>query len=543
VGNNNCNYNTNDASSSYLAAVSNNNNDDDTDDVYCDGAKFDNSGGSTRNLSSNVTTNWNWNWNANRNKNAQRLATSVGAAILSLAIATATPLLPSPVFAQPCHAMTPDQLLVDDVWREVSRQFVDPTFNGQGEAGWSKQRLLALEKSADLGPDDEDTLRLYRVIRGMLQTLNDPYTRFLTPDQFEALTKAYATKSSSSATSTSGIGVQLIGDSNNNNAKTSSTPTSSGMVVVVNTVGKSPAEKAGILPGDKIRSVDGVDMVGATAEVVAAKCRGETGTTVSIELERPSADEGSSTPTSATTTTTMERKIVTVMRTPITPIPVIEASTAILSPTNQKVGIVKINTFTKETEALVRQELKQFSRNDSGSNGENQQQQETAATPPTVIALDLRGNMGGYMPAGVDVAKLFLPPRARIISEVDKTGRATIYINDGIGSETDTSTPLYLIVDKRTASASEILAAALQDNERAKIVSSTSPTEGDRTFCKGRIQNVQALSYGGSGIAVTKARYTTPNGRDIQGVGIAPDLRSNTCTAKDSAAACLDGIL
>ena len=531
-----------------LAGISNNNynsNDDDDDD---DTGDTD----STTNLSRNANTNRNFN----ANRNVKRLATSVGAAILSLAIATTTSTMPPtstsmPVFVQPCHAMTPDQLLVDDVWREVSRQFVDPTFNGQGEAGWSKQRSLALEQTADLGPDDEDTLRLYRVIRGMLQTLNDPYTRFLTPEQFEALTKAYATKSSSSAASTSGIGVQLIGDSNNNGKATSSTSTS-GMVVVVNTVGKSPAENYGILPGDKIRSVDGVDMVGATAEVVAAKCRGETGTTVSIELERerPSTDEGSS--TTSPTTTTMERKIVTVMRTPITPIPVIEASTTILSPTNQKVGIVKINSFTKETEALVRQELKQFSSSGSDSstyyNGDKQQQQQettaaAATTPPAVIALDLRGNMGGYMPAGVDVAKLFLPPRARIISEVDKTGRATIYINDGIGSETDTSTPLYLIVDKRTASASEILAAALQDNDRAKIVSSSSPTEGDRTFGKGRIQNVRALSYGGSGIAVTKARYTTPSGRDIQGVGITPDLRSGTCTAKDSAAACLDGIL
>lgn len=146
------------------------------------------------------------------------------------------------------------------------------------------------------------------------------------------------------------------------------------------------------------------------------------------------------------------------------------------------------------------------------------------------------------MPAGVDVAKLFLPPRARIISEVDKTGRATIYINDGVGSETDTTTPMYIVVDKRTASASEILTAALQDNHRAVVVSGTGDY-GDRTFGKGRIQNVQALSYSGSGIAVTKAKYMTPNGRDIQTVGIAPDIRSETCTPKDSAAMCLDGIL
>ena len=85
------------------------------------------------------------------------------------------------------------------------------------------------------------------------------------------------------------------------------------------------------------------------------------------------------------------------------------------------------------------------------------------------------------------------------------------------------------MVDEKTASASEILTAVFQDNKRAVIFSGV-----DKTFGKGHIQNVQALSYGGSGIAVTKARYTTPNGRDIQGVGISP---------KDSAAVCLESVL
>jgi carboxyl-terminal processing protease len=87
------------------------------------------------------------------------------------------------------------------------------------------------------------------------------------------------------------------------------------------------------------------------------------------------------------------------------------------------------------------------------------------------------------MLARVDVAKVFLSPQARvIITEVDKSGRATIYSNDGVGSETTIA--LYVLVDARTASASEILTAALQDNHRAMIVGAT------RTFGKGRIQNV-----------------------------------------------------
>eukprot|EP00536_Pseudo-nitzschia_multiseries_P013596 jgi/Psemu1/212173/e_gw1.592.15.1 len=455
-----------------------------------------------------------------RPRTPHRLGASIAAAILSVAISV------SASAPAPCHALTPDQLLVDDVWREVSRQYVDPTFNGQGEQGWAKQRFLALQTAADLGPDDD--ARLYGVIRGMLRTLGDPYTRFLTPDQFRALTQAYArpdpastsaktTTTTTTTTSTSGIGVQLIGDNSGDTG---------GFVVVVNTVAKSPASNSGILPGDKIVSVDGVDMAGATAEVVAAKCRGATGTTVSIEIERP-ASEGSSSSSSSSSSlsSSSSRTTVSVERAPIAPIPSIEASTAVVGPSQQKVGIVTIRSFTQDTESLVRNQLGAF-----------------RDSPPSALALDLRGNVGGYMPAGVDVAKLFLPPKARIVSEVDRTGRATIYINDGVGSQTDTSTPLYLLVDRKTASASEILAGALQDNGRAVVVSS-SAEENDRTFGKGRIQNVQALSYGGSGIAVTKARYTTPSGKDIQGVGIAPDRRSGTCAARDSAAVCLEGIL
>mmetsp|Transcript_31341 Transcript_31341/g.35067 ORF Transcript_31341/g.35067 Transcript_31341/m.35067 type:complete len:560 (-) Transcript_31341:163-1842(-) len=470
----------------------------------------------------------------------QKIATSVCAAVLSVMLCTSEviPSLGGPgggsflSLTRPpvCQAMTPDQLLVDDVWREVDRQFFDSTFNGQGEEGWKKQRLIALEKAAYLGPDDDAIL--YSVIRGMLQSLNDPYTRFLTPEQYSSLTKAYATNQNSPTNPapkpTSGIGIQLIGD----NSATASQP-SAGMVVVVNTMAKSPAKAAGILPGDFIRSVDGVDMLGATAEAVAAKCRGEIGTTVSIDIERPPV-EGQGAPN-----VPLDRRTFVVTRTQLATIPMIEASTAVVSPTNQRVGIVKINSFTQDTEQAVRRELQQLSfvREGQGdSQTESSDQSQLKAISAVVI--DLRGNVGGYMPAGVDVAKLFLPPRTRIISEVDKTGRAKIYMNDGVGSEIDTTTPLYVVVDEKTASASEILTAALQDNKRAVVVSGV-----DKTFGKGRIQNVQALSNGGSGIAVTKARYTTPNGRDIQGVGISPDIRSKTCSPKDSAAVCLESIL
>ena len=141
------------------------------------------------------------------------------------------------------------------------------------------------------------------------------------------------------------------------------------------------------------------------------------------------------------------------------------------------------------------------------------------------------------MPAGVDAAKLFLPARSHIIAEVGNSGSIKTYDADGIGAEIGAETPIYLLVDKRTASAAEIFTAALQDNKRALVIGK------ENTFGKGRIQNVQSLANG-SGVAVTRARYVTPRGRDLHGVGIIPDKGPSVkCEANDSAVSCLADVV
>lgn len=396
---------------------------------------------------------------------------------LQLEVGPATLHVPHIVVSQ-AAAMTEEQVLVADVWKEVTRQYVDTTYNGLGEDGWKQKRLDAVKSVTGLSPDDKD--QVYASIRTMLSALKDPYTRFLTPDQYESLT-AYARGGSA------GIGVSLIVDP------------SSGQVVVANTVRTGPAAKGGIEAGDVITEVDGMDVTkSATAELVAAKCRGEAGTNLNIAVRHGAS--GKATP-------------LTLTRAQVKVNPV-EASTIVIN--GKKIGLLKVSAFSQETTSQVLDELRSLK-------------------SPSAIVMDLRGNAGGYMPAGVDVAKLFLPPQSTIISEVDKSGRATIYTADGAGS-VQTDVPLYLLVDARTASASEILTAALQDNHRATVVGST------KTFGKGRIQNVQGLSDG-SGIAVTKAKYMTPDGRDIHGVGISPNVVSKTCGPEDDAAVCLDGVL
>jgi carboxyl-terminal processing protease len=423
------------------------------------------------------------------------LATTIVATPLTITTTTsiektATPasiFLPPSLSLIPSRAwsLTEQQILVNTVWTEVSRQYVDQTFNGLGEEEWRKKRLEAVTKVSNVGPDE--TQRVYSTIRTMLSYLGDPYTRFLTPEQFETIT-AYARGSPAKA----GIGVQLMGDP------------ATGKIVVLNTIPDGPAAEGGVLPGDIIVQVDGMDVSdGATAEVVAAQCRGEAGTEVTLAVQHG----GDGKPDDTVTRFLMKRSQIKVES--------VESS-VVSSKNGDKVGLIRLSSFNLGTEQKVIEALNSIRH-----------------VHVSALVLDLRGNAGGYMPAGVDCAKLFLPPNTRVVSEVDKAGRATIYINDGVGSET--KLPLYVLVDNRTASASEILTAALQDNHRATIV-------GTKTFGKGRIQNILELQDG-SGVAVTKAKYITPQGKDIHGVGITPDIETNICGADVKSEMCVKSVI
>lgn len=407
----------------------------------------------------------------------QRVA-SLGAAAVIFATALVFPV-------PPALAMTENQNFVNDVWWAVTTQYFDQSFNGLGEDGWRAKKKEAIQAVADTGPDDETLVA--DAIKTMLSALGDPYTRYLPREKFEALT-AYATGGSA------GIGVQLLQDPRTQN------------VVVMGTSG--PAATSGINTGDIILEVNGENMEGATAEVVAAKCRGEPGGKVEVLIRR--GNNGDKVMKEST-----ERISLTRAKIKVNPV---EASTFVSS-SGKKIGLLKVPSFSTETARQIVDGLRSVS-----SNGDK----------VDALAIDLRGNVGGYMPAGVDVAKLFLPPRAHIIAEVDKAGAIKGYDADGIGAET--SLPVYLLVDQRTASAAEIFAAALQDNQRAVVVGTT------KTFGKGRIQNVQPLENG-SGVAVTKARYVTPSGRDLHGVGIKPNREPAKCEADDSALTCLADIV
>jgi carboxyl-terminal processing protease len=381
----------------------------------------------------------------------------------------------------------------------------------------------AMASVADAGPDDEDLVA--DAIGGMLSSLGDPYTRFLPREKYEALT-SYATGGENNYGG--GIGVQLLEDLRTGR-----------MMVMATTVG-GPAASAGMRPGDAIVRIDGADVAGYSAEVVAAKCRGATGGKVELDFVRMDDDAYDVAKTTARGggggVTPLRHLTLTRAR--------IDSSNPTVASTfvsagGRNVGLLKVPSFSTETASQIVDGLRSVATGGGGTGD--------GSVVVDAIAIDIRGNVGGYMPGGVDSAKLFLPAGLRVISEVGRPGGTTTtpssssstantktYDSDGIGAET--SLPLYLLVDKRTASASEIFAAALQDNGRAVVVGSTN------TFGKGRIQNVRALGNG-CGVAITRARYVTPRGRDLHGVGIVPDRVPDRCGIDDSARTCLAGIL
>ncbi|MGF1538654.1 MAG: S41 family peptidase [Elainellaceae cyanobacterium] len=299
-----------------------------------------------------------------------------------------------------------------------------------------------------------DKAAAYAAVREMLAGLGDPFTRFLDPDQYQSL----QTNTSGELT---GVGLQITQDN-------------AGYLKVISPVDGSPAEAAGIRAQDHILSIDGVSTQGLALDEAAKLMRGVVGTTVVLTVER---DQGP-----------VDFDIV---RDRIALNPVYET---LRTDGPLPVGYIRLNQFNANaTEELARaiNNLEEM-----GAEG---------------YILDLRNNPGGLLQAGIEISRLWLD-KGTVVYTVNRYGIQDRI--DAVGSAL-TQAPLVVLVNGGTASASEILSGALQDNGRAQIV-------GERTFGKGLIQSLFRLSDG-SGLAVTVARYETPNHTDINKQGILPD--------------------
>ncbi|QNI53207.1 carboxy-terminal processing peptidase [Synechococcus sp. BIOS-E4-1] len=316
---------------------------------------------------------------------------------------------------------------------------------------WKRLRQKALENTI------ESSEEAYSAIETMLLPLNDPYTRLLRPADYEVM-------KASNEGNLSGVGLQL-------GHRQDSTAT-----VVIAPLEGSPAADAGIVSGTEVLAVNGESVETLGLETTAARLRGAVGSQVVLTVLPPQE---------------VQQQEITLERRNIDLRPV---RTRRLRSDTHTLGYIRITQFSEGVPEQVRAAIDELS--DKSVEG---------------LVLDLRNNSGGLVSAGLAVADAFLNQQP-IVETRNRSG-----IADPIqaGPEVLYSGPMVTLVNGGTASASEILAGALQDDERSLLL-------GSNTFGKGLIQTLTNLSDG-SGLAVTVAGYVTPSGRDIQGEGITPD--------------------
>ena len=348
----------------------------------------------------------------------------------------------------PALALTQEQQILNEAWRIVNNAYVDDTFNHQN---WWLARQKALKQPLS---NREET---YTAIQKMVGILDDPFTRFLKPDQYKSLQV-------NTSGELQGVGLQIALDSETKQLQ------------VVAPLDGSPAQKAGIRSRDRILEIDGVSSAELTLDEAAARMRGTAGTSVTVLVQHEAE-------------TPKEIKLV---RSRIALNPVYAA----LDSRNSEipVGYIRLSQFSANAPIELANAVAELEKQGAQA-----------------YILDLRNNPGGLLQAGIEIARFWLD-EGTIVYTVNRQG---ILGSFDANQPALTRAPLVVLVNQGTASASEILAGALQDNGRAQLV-------GDKTFGKGLIQSLFDLPDG-SGLAVTVAKYETPNHHDIHKLGITPD--------------------
>ncbi len=338
--------------------------------------------------------------------------------------------------------------IVDQVWQLVDREYVDSSFNQQD---WRAVRRRLLSKNYS---SQEEA---YKAIRKVLEGLNDPYTRFMDPQQYKSLT----TQTSGEI---SGIGVRMEFDDITKR------------LTIVEALDNSPAMRAGIKSGDEILAIDGKNVRQMSKEEASKLIRGKVGTVLTLQVGRPGQKYFNLKLTRAT-------------------IEVPTVNYALREEGQRRVGYIRLREF-------------------SGHAAEQMQRAigDLEAKQADEFVLDLRGNPGGLLGASIEIAKMWLDD-GDIVRTVDRKGGSKQTQADRTAL---TNKPLAVLVDDKSASASEILTGALKDNKRAVVI-------GTKTFGKALVQSVHELGDG-SGVAITIAHYYTPKGTDINHKGITPDI-------------------
>jgi len=301
----------------------------------------------------------------------------------------------------------------------------------------------------------DDTLLMQGAIRGMMDAVGDDYTYYMDPQVYE-----HETTTLSGEFEGIGAFVDTRGD----------------FLTIVSPIEGSPAEAAGLRPDDMIIAVDGEDMNGFTPEEARQRVIGPAGTTVVLTIQR----EGESEP--------LEFSI-------------IRAKITVPSVTGEMleggIAYIDVNSFSDNTTDQLRAKL-----------------DELLAQNPKGIILDLRFNPGGYLQTSIEIASEFIDNGVIVIEQYGDGSRDTF---NALGDGKATDLPMVVLINEGSASASEIVAGALQDYGRAKLV-------GVQSYGKGSVQTWAPLSNDQGAAKVTVAKWLTPNERAIHHVGLAPDV-------------------
>lgn len=301
--------------------------------------------------------------------------------------------------------------------------------------------------------------KVWGAISGLADSLGDPYTYFMPPQEksiFEQDVQG----------SFGGVGMQI--------------GARDGLLMVIAPLKGSPAERAGIMKGDAILKIDNATTSTMTVDKALFLIRGEVGKTVRLTLYRPNDP------------TRTEPFEVSVVR-EVIQVPTIDTEK------RGDVFIIRLYGFPATGAELFRQALREFI--ESGANK---------------LVLDLRGNPGGYLEVAVDMASWFLPQGKIVVSEAEKEGGGKIYRSKGYNVFGD-KFRFVILVDGGSASAAEILAAALGQHGIAALV-------GTKTFGKGSVQELVPVGEA-TALKVTVARWITPNGTNLSEGGIDPDVK------------------
>ncbi|KAJ0965137.1 hypothetical protein J5N97_026275 [Dioscorea zingiberensis] len=350
-----------------------------------------------------------------------------------------------------------------ETWGLIRESFIDPTFNHQD---WDLKLQQTMVEMFPLNSADA----AYSKISGMLATLGDPFTRIISPKEYQSFRIG-------SDGNLQGVGLFI-------NAEPSS-----GHLVVLSCVDGSPAARAGIREGDELIEIDGEPLAGMDGETAVQKLRGRVGTTVRVKLYC-GAEHGTD---SGVREVQLPREVIK-----FSPI-----FTTVISHNSDdghevKTGYVRLSAFSQTAATEMENAI-----------------QEMEGQGVQSYILDLRNNPGGLLKAGLDVARIWLDGNETLVNTIDREGNMSPI--NMVNGHALTHDPLVVLVNEGSASASEILAGALHDNGRAILV-------GHKTFGKGKIQSVTEL-HDGSALFITVAKYLSPALHDIDQVGITPDVQ------------------